>query len=228
MEVRVIDPKNPNETHHAGKVLGTVIRLVPLSRHHPAPNPYRFLIDRALNQNAGDAGPKLTHESSANSSHETDRIFPSPPATSQEPYFLTKDDSGNEVWWNPSAKTFESRGHHNAGRTRTAFGKTEHLLESQSAPSSPAPNHQNAEATEVTNPLLAQLQVMCKISSTSARPAPKSSPHSDKAEAIGIQVSPRSRGLRHILSKLIDKIVEHSSFNDPSMEMTNFGWRKKA
>jgi len=309
MEVRLIDPKDDFQPHHAGKVLGTVVRLVQPARHSPAPKsePFKFLIDRALNQNAGGTGPKLT-ESSANSSHETDRIFPSPPATYPS-YFITKDDSGKEVWWNPKSKSYEVKdGAGKAGRRLYSVGQesvkviassTEgtvvdspapdsqqnaemvrtdsgivippSLTASQSAPSHPAPsycvnngtvipldadhnagerrsavvrlhpnvsetvsecdssapNHQNAEAGRGSYPQLVaqtQLRVMRKISSSSARPAPNSSEPTD----LGTRLSPRDRGLRHILSRFIDVIMEHSAYNDPTKEMTNFGWRKKA
>jgi len=275
IEVRLIDPKDDFQPHHAGKVLGTVIRLVQPTRHSPAPKsePFKFLIDRALNQNAGGTGPKLT-ESSANSSHETDRIFPSPPATYPS-YFITKDDSGKEVWWNPKSKSYEVKdgagkagrrlysvgqesvkviasstegtvvdspapdSQQNAGRARTD-SRDSTLPISQSAPSYPAPSYcvnngtvipldadQNAEAGRGSYPQLVaqtQLRVMRKISSSSARPAPNSSEPTD----LGTRLSPRDRGLRHILSRFIDVIMGHSAYNDPTKEMTNFGWRKKA
>lgn len=51
MEVRVIDPKDDSQIHNAGKVVGTVIRVIHPHRP-PAPSPYRFLLKRALDQNA--------------------------------------------------------------------------------------------------------------------------------------------------------------------------------
>ena len=199
MEVRNIDPKTDND-QNAGKVLGTVIRLVRPARHSPAPNPYRFLIDRALNQNAGEVVD--THQSSHKL--EADVVSVGPPAT-YLPYFITKDDSGNEVWWNPKSKSYEVKNHH------------------------------NAEAVEATYPPSRTLFDM-GISSSSARPAPNSTEPTDLGTGFSREhglppvtrgLSP-NRGIRHILSRFIDKIVEHSAYSDPSREMTNFGWRKKA
>ena len=293
MEVRVIDPKTDND-QNAGKVLGTVIRLVRPARHSPAPNPYRFLIDKALEAGkvdtvteaecrvakdqfctnvriapdpsanegvnkqwqdqkfgttkgifrnedqeakgglaqAGLSGvsqrqatgqvqvvrPRSTPASLSESSHHAGEVvhrhpshkldakvvFVGPPATS--PYFITKDDSGKEVWWNPKSKSYEVK------------------------------NHQNAEAAEATYPPSNSLFDKSGISSSSARPAPNSTEPTDLGTGFSRDhglppvdrgLSP-NRGVRHLFSRFIDKIVEHSAYNDPSREMTNFGWRKRA
>ena len=47
MEVRNIDPKDDSQLHHAGRVVGTVVRVIHPPQRLPAPNPYRFLIARA-------------------------------------------------------------------------------------------------------------------------------------------------------------------------------------
>ncbi len=288
MEVRVIDPKNPDEQHHAGKVLGTVIRLVPPARHVPAPNPYRFLIDRALNEEAGKAetvrveekGNRLynrvsthapdpstkegevkqwKHQKFGNREHRKSRnedqeakggsaqaglsgmsqrqatgqvqvVRPrSIPASLSESSHHAEERKSSVVRVHP--KPFESdfRGdssapnHQNAGIVRADSRAT--IPSCQSAPGYPAPNsnHPNAEAVEATYPPIDSLFGKSRISSSSARPAPNPTEPTD----LGTRLSPRDRGSRHFLSRLIDKLMEHSAYNNPDLEMTNWGWRKK-
>ncbi len=188
MEIRVIDPQNPNE-HHAG-VSGTVIRLVPPARHSPAPNPYRFLIDRAEKADRDFSVPQFGRLSLGNSA-------------------LSASDS-----------------HQNAGEAvhrHLSSHKTEADIVSVGPPATNS-NHHNARATEATYPPIDSLFGKYGISSSSARPAPST----EKTENLGTRLSPRDRGIRHVLSRFIDVVIEHSAFNDPSREMTNWGWRKKA
>ncbi len=114
MEVRIIDPKSESSQNARG-VQGTVIRVIH-PKHHPAPSPYRFLIKRALKpiHHAGETGRESFL---ANSSHETDEDFSSPPATD----------------------------HQNAGIVRTDSRGSPR--ECQSAPSYPAPNSNLWEAS---------------------------------------------------------------------------------
>ena len=82
MEVRLIDYESP---HHAGRVVGKTVIVVSSNRttkssdrDHPAP--FALLIQRALNQNAGEVGHRL----STSLSQEIDACTPfvGPPATS--------------------------------------------------------------------------------------------------------------------------------------------------
>jgi len=105
MEIRNIDPKDSKSSLHAG-ALGTakIVRFRQLRRvslpQVPAPthNHFEHLIERAI-QNAGvvDHRHLTSHRLDPNDSD-------GPPATS---YFVTKDDSGREVWWNMSSRSFE-------------------------------------------------------------------------------------------------------------------------
>jgi len=256
LEVRNIDPK-PDNDQNAGRVLGTVIRLVPPARHSPAPNPYRFLIDRALNQNptrGKTSGPKGFSREQGCLSDSPQRS--SAPKKSDERCTIgLRDDAGSHhnageaenrlstsqrlevdhaVFVGPPAT---HSNHQNAGNARTD-SRNYPFSECQSAPSYPAPNpnEQNAEAAEATYPPSNSLFDKSGISSSSARPAPNSTEPTDLGTGFsrdhGLPPVTRGlspiRGLRHLLSRFLDVVMEHSAFSDPSREMTNFGWRKRA
>ncbi len=223
---RLIDPKSES-SENAGRVQGTVIRVIH-PKHHPAPSPYRFLIKRALKpiHHAGETGRESFL---ANSSHETDEDFSSPPATN----------------------------HHNAGMARTDSRGSPR--ECQSAPSYPAPNHQNAEVEGHTLFLLRKTNCGIDSSCCSSQnfPPPASAPESQnhnagnsekfvppgmesrspcasrsskQSEVIGSgkSDSPFRSFLSYLWSKFFVSPFLTSGFNDPSMERVNGKWRRKA
>ena len=249
MEVRNIDPRTDND-QNAGKVVGTAIKAISsrttnrVLKHSDHPAPFSHLINRALNQNAGE----VDHRLSTSHKKEVDHAFVGPPATS---YFVLKDDFGNAVWWNPRSKSYEVKNHH-AEIVRTDYGNST-LLECQSAPGNPAPNHQNAEATEGNSPLDKSLLLgMSRISSPSTRPAPNSTQNaggpekfvppgmesrspcasrpSNHTEVIGTgkSDSPFRSFLSYLWGKFFVSPFLTSGFNDPSMERVNGRWRRRA
>ena len=134
MEIRNIDPKDSKSSLHAG-ALGTakIVRFRQLRRvslpQVPAPthNHFEHLMERAI-QNAGvvdhrhltshrldpidSDGPPATYHQNAgrvgDHSNELECSFRGAQLQPAAPsYFVTKDDSGREVWWNMSSRSFE-------------------------------------------------------------------------------------------------------------------------
>jgi hypothetical protein len=155
----------------------------------------------------------------ANSSHETDEDFSSPPATNHQNAEIVRTDS--------------------RGSPR----------ECQSAPSYPAPNHQNAEVEGHTLFLLRKTSSE-QTSSSQNFPPPASAPESQNQNAGNSEkfvppgmesrspcASRSSKPMEVIVGshkffspfgRFLSYVLSKSAFNDPSREMTCFGWRKKA
>ena len=184
-------------------------------------------IDRASDRNAGEA---VHRHRTSHDAHSADSM--GPPATSQEPYFVFRNDSGHEVWWDPRTRSYiEKTRNHNA-----VVAEVPSHSSTPSTPRDPAPhycisngtpipleresNNQNAEAAEAKfSPQDAgtgkgQL-TYSKVSSTSARPAP-----------LGL-VARMIWFFRHLVSvpkALADYIGARSAYNSQDRVRTNFGW----
>jgi len=103
MEVRLIDPHN--QSHHAGTTEDGRIGRDYVVRVHP----------------------KDHREVASASDGTTPKLCIGVPAPSQEPYFVFKDDNGNEVWWGPESQSFESRDR--AGKAGSVLGGRRLVLE---------------------------------------------------------------------------------------------------
>lgn len=239
MEVRVIDPKSES-SENAGRVLGTVIRVVPSPKRPPAPNPYRFIVKRALRSESIHHAEGIRGEVQGSESVKAHRQNGLP--TEMNP--SDEDVHVPETFCSESSHHAGEVGHRQSSHRLSVVAET--VLDGP-----PATNHQNAEVAGHKLFLLRKTNCGEGISfpsvqnSPSRHPAPNSNeqnagnsrksvpPRLESKSPCASRSSKPSEVIvgRHKFfspfRRLFSYIWSKSAYNDPTREMTNWGWRRK-
>lgn len=269
MEVLLIDrPKNANPNvievhkvqviHHAGRRRRDGIGFSPsqvadessLRPSRPAPNPFRFLVSRALGNNdhhAGTSGAYLLREPPTQDETSFPPLSPRCPAPNHRAGKAGSVSEGFPVGADTDSRVIptapDSLNHHaeeDGHRVDTSVVRVHPKPPNARVPSdaSSAPTYcidngspitldRNAGAVGTTRPEISPLGT--GILSSPHSPAP--------SDNVGQETLDRSPGasspnipftLKSVLSGILDKILDHSAYRArPDLIRTNFGWQRR-
>jgi hypothetical protein len=228
MEVRLIDSQSH---HHAGRVVGSAVKTISSNnrtthsvlKHRDHPAPFQYLLLRAL-ESQHHAG--TTEQEDGNAGNQTVvRLHPVIPSDRAAPTFYF----GCPCTYLPSSGLHSIPEKQNAdGTARSHFLLSSSkvfpvdMVGARTLPHRPsAPNSQNAGDSEKVGPPGLESQSPCASRSSTSM----------GVIGTGKSASPFRRFLSFTSGasrKFLSYLWGRSAYSDPSMDRTNFGWRKKA